>query len=105
AGQPPARVAALVLKRSGGLTSLPFRLESIPLPDFQVLPPVAPRGSVASTGRGGTIVTQVLVNGRAAGVGTLYVGFRPLREASAPETNLPGYPAAYAGWQWEEART
>jgi hypothetical protein len=104
AAEAPAAVAATVLIRSGPLSAVPFRLENIPLPDFSTLTGEQARAPEGPEGRS-AVSCQVMLNGRAAGEGTLVLGLRPAGAAAQAESTASPGPTAALGWRWREVQT
>lgn len=103
----PARVAAIILLRSGGLTTVPFRLERIPLPEYgqsggegtNAPDPFLDSKSAAA------LVSRVVVAGKPGGPGTLVLGLRLAEKQKEPANPGSYYPSSPAGWRWYELPT
>jgi hypothetical protein len=105
AAELPSKVGAAVLKRSGSLTNVPFRLENIPLPDFTMVAGAAPLLPDTGPKPAARLAGRVLVNGQPAGPGTLYFGLRTAPEPGKPEASASAARVSAAGWRWLEAPT
>ena len=95
----------MVLSRTGPVSTLPFRIEKIPLPDFESLPPPAAIPSPPAAGPTASLASQVVAHGKPAGVGTLMVGLRLLSQEGGGKDAPPAAARATGGWRWLETPT